>query len=429
MQVILGPPEEVPKFLSQMRDPVPGVHHAGSWLHKKKDGSIINVDIITHDIYYEGKPARLVLANDITERMKTELALKQSEEINRLIMSSSLDAIVCMDQQGSIIFWNPQAEKVFGWEKEEVIGRQLAETIIPVQHRQRHKDGLAKYLATGEGPVLNKLIEITAINKNGIEFNVQLAIIPVRENGNEFFCSFIQDITERKKAERQLKESYEQLRQLASHLQDVREEEQKRIAREVHDELGQQITGLKMDIAWIWKRISGLQGLTTIEEKLKEMTLLLDAAVQTIRKIASELRPSILDDLGVIAALEWQTKEFEKRFMIPVHFSTSVNHLDIDPGVATGLFRLYQESLTNIARHSGASRVNAELMVESEHIRLSVKDDGKGFDTQKIHGRKTLGLLGMKERVLMMSGQLNIKSKPGKGTEVTIKVPLAVVSH
>ena len=420
----IRPSEEVPRFLSQMGDPNPGIQHAGIWSHKKKDGTIISVDIITHDIYYEGRPARLVLSNDITERLKTEAALRQSEEINRLIMSSSLDAIICMDLEGRIIFWNPRAEQIFGWEKEEIIGRLLSDTIVPPRYREQHIHGLVHYKKTGDGPVLNKLVELSAVNKQGIEFPIQLAIIPVKENENEFFCSFIQDITERKKGEMKLKESHEQLRQLASHLQDIREEEQKRIAREVHDELGQQITGLKMDIAWLGKKITGVYGTLPIEEKLREMTSLLDAAVQTIRKIASELRPSILDDLGIVAALEWQTREFEKRFGTPVHFQSSISQLQIDPNIATGLFRLYQESLTNVARHAQASLVKAELKIEDSHITLTVNDNGKGFDLNASETQKTLGLLGMKERVLMMSGNLHINSSPGKGTKVTITVPI-----
>jgi PAS domain S-box-containing protein len=420
----IRPPEDVARFIEQLKELRPGIYNAGIWRHLKKDGTLIQVEIYAHNTQYEGKPARLVLANDVTERIRAEEALRQSEEINRLIMSSSLNAIVCMDLAGNIIFWNLQAEKVFGWEKEEIIGRPLADTIVPAAYRERHKKGMQHYLKTGQGPLLNKLVEITAINKNGVEFPVELAIIPVKDNGNEFFCSFIQDITERKKSEEKIKQSHEQLRQLASHLQDVREEEQKRIAREVHDELGQQITGLKMDVAWIRKKIAGHTESVSIQEKLKEMTTLLDSAVKTIRKIASELRPSILDDMGLIAALEWQTLEFQKRFSIPVVFKSSARQIELDPTIATNLFRLYQESLTNIARHAEAKNVSAELDVHKKQVTLSITDDGKGFEVGESDDKKTLGLLGMKERVLMMNGELEIVSKPGKGTTIIIKVPI-----
>ncbi len=421
----IRPTEDVERFEKQTAFLQPGIYRAGIWRHRKKDGTIIQVEITAHDNFYEGKPARLILAQDVTERLKAEEGLRQSEEINRLIMSSSLNAIVCMDTDGNIIFWNPQAERVFGWEREEVVGRPLAATIIPVRQRDMIRKGVQHYLATGSDAILKRLIETKAIHKDGHEFFVELAIIPVRESGKEFFCSFIQDITERKKAEEQLRDSHEQLRQLASHLQDVREEEQKRIAREVHDELGQQITGLKMDVAWIWKKIAALGGIESIETRLKEMVELLDAAVKTIRKISSELRPGILDDMGLVAALEWQALEFQKRFQIPIEFKAPSRQQELDAATATGLFRLFQESLTNIARHSGATHVAAEMVMSDNDVTLIISDNGKGFDTEAQQGKKTLGLLGMRERALMMNGKLVIESKPGAGTTVKIYVPIA----
>jgi PAS domain S-box-containing protein len=420
----IRPPEEVQRYMESLKQMKPGIYNAGIWPHKKKDGTVIQVEITAHDTYLEQGAARIIMANDITERLQAEEALKLSEETNRLIMNSSLNAIVCMDLSGEIIVWNLQAENIFGWTKEEVLGRQLADTIIPPRYRERHRTGFEHYLKTGDGPLLNKMIEISAINKKGVEFPVELAIIPIKEGSKEFFCSFIQDITVRKIAEEQLKQSHEQLRQLASHLQSVREDEQKRIAREVHDELGQQITGLKMDISWIWKKLATVKGAEIVEERIKETSRLLDSTVKTIRKIASELRPSILDDLGIIAALEWQAKEFERRSGIPVTFNTSITQLELEPHVATGIFRLYQEALTNVARHAQATQVNTELSFTKGLATLTIADNGIGFDVNESGGRKTLGLLGMKERALMMSGRLQIKSKPGKGTSVIVTIPI-----
>lgn len=420
----IRPVEDRSRFIESLKRMKPGIYNAGIWAHRKKDGTIIQVAITAHDTYLEQGPARIILAHDVTEQLETEAALKLSEETNRLIMNSSLNAIVCMDLSGKIIVWNPQAENIFGWTKEEVLGHPLSETIIPVRYRERHRAGFEHYLKTGEGPLLNKMVEISAINKEGVEFPVELAIIPIKEGTKEFFCSFIQDITVRKIAEEQLKQSHEQLRQLASHLQSVREDEQKRIAREVHDELGQQITGLKMDIAWIWKKLANVKGAEIVEERIKETSSLLDSTVKTIRKIASELRPSVLDDLGVIAALEWQAKEFERRSGIPVEFNTSVTQLELEPHIATGIFRLFQEALTNVARHSQATQVNTRLELKTGLATLTITDNGIGFDVNESGGRKTLGLLGMKERALMMSGRLQIKSKPGKGTSVIITIPI-----
>jgi signal transduction histidine kinase len=153
------------------------------------------------------------------------------------------------------------------------------------------------------------------------------------------------------------------------------------------------------------------------------MNSLLDDTVSTIRKIASELRPSILDDLGLTAALEWQSREFEKRFNIKVYYDAELNDHEVPPAMATGLFRIYQESLTNVARHSGAKNVYTSLKYANGELILKVIDEGKGFSATPNKLKKTLGLLGMKERALMIGGVLDIQSEPGKGTAVTITVP------
>lgn len=217
----------------------------------------------------------------------------------------------------------------------------------------------------------------------------------------------------------------EQLRSLSAHLQNIREEERMHIAREMHDELGQLLTGFKMDVSWLNKRMAGTND-PVLREKLNGMTTIIDEAVRFVRKIAAELRPGILDDLGLVPALEWHSREFEKRYSIQVEFQSQVPHLTTSSLVATGLFRMYQESLTNVARHSGAHSVWATLEVTTEHICLSVKDDGKGFDVNSA-GKKTLGLLGMKERAIMIGGKLEIKSEPGDGTIITIVIPVEVM--
>lgn len=214
-----------------------------------------------------------------------------------------------------------------------------------------------------------------------------------------------------------------QLRDLSAHLQNIREEERKHIAREMHDELGQFLTGLKMDIGWLKRKIKGDGGNDIAAEKLAEMAATVDEAVLFVRKLAAELRPSILDDLGLIAALEWHSQEFSRRFSIPVEFHAQVAELAAPPLVATGLFRMYQESLTNVARHAGANKVYANLMVSNRVIHLTIQDDGRGFDKNGTSARKTLGLLGMKERAAMIGGKLEIISRTGEGTTILIHVP------
>jgi len=225
----------------------------------------------------------------------------------------------------------------------------------------------------------------------------------------------------KKEAEKELREKNLQLRRLAAHIQKIREEEQTRLAREIHDQLGQLMTGLQLDLAWIEKNLGEKIG-AEVQEKINEMSALLVEAVTSIRKIAADLRPSILDDLGLADALQWQGKEFEKRSGILVHFKNASELLEFDPEISIGLFRIYQEVLTNVARHAAAREIETTLDVAEKKIILSVSDDGKGFDPAS--KKKSLGLLGMRERAMMMGGDFNIASKPGKGTRVNIIIPL-----
>ncbi len=218
-------------------------------------------------------------------------------------------------------------------------------------------------------------------------------------------------------------EMNEQLRQLTAHLQNIREEERIHIAREMHDELGQLLTAFKMDISWLDKKLADPDTIA-IKEKLADMIKLIDDSVMFVRKLASELRPSMLDDFGLIPALEWHSEEFKKRFDIKVEFHSDIRELKASPVIATGLFRIYQESLTNVARHAEATKVSATLKTTKDQVCLSILDDGKGFSLKDGDPRKTLGLLGMKERAAMIGGNLEINSAPGNGTAVMITVPL-----
>jgi signal transduction histidine kinase len=214
----------------------------------------------------------------------------------------------------------------------------------------------------------------------------------------------------------------EQLRNLSAHLQNIREEERIHIAREMHDELGQLLTGFKMDVSWLKNKVTKSE-IPDVQQKLEGMMGIIDEAVNFVRKLAAELRPNLLDDLGLIPALEWHSLEFEKRYNIKTEFHSQVQDLKASSLVATGLYRMYQESLTNVARHSDAKKVVAALQLTTKEICLSITDDGRGFDPAQ-RERKTLGLLGMKERAIMIGGNLEIKSKPGEGTSIVIKVPV-----
>jgi len=221
-----------------------------------------------------------------------------------------------------------------------------------------------------------------------------------------------------RKSER-LKESEDKLRRLAAHLISVREEERAHIAREIHDELGQVLTGLKMEVGSLAKRLTD----KALIEKTDSMGKLIDSTVQTVRKIATGLRPEMLDDMGLIAAVGWQAKEFQKRTGIRCRAKLPPEvKFDID--ISTTMFRIFQEILTNVARHSRATRVDIELQIAPDRIGLEVVDNGVGITDTDMSGKKSLGLLGMHERALLFGGDVKITGTPSHGTRVSVSIPL-----
>jgi signal transduction histidine kinase len=216
-----------------------------------------------------------------------------------------------------------------------------------------------------------------------------------------------------------LRESEDKLRRLAAHLISIREEERAHIAREIHDELGQVLTGLKMEVTWLARRLKE----KPLVEKTDSMCALIDSSVQTVRKIATGLRPEMLDDMGLVAAVAWQVKEFQKRTGIRCRASLPPEiKLDID--VSTTMFRIFQEILTNVARHSRATRVDIELEVGASEVALEVVDNGIGIQENELNARKSLGLLGMQERALLFGGDVSITGSAGHGTRVSVTIPL-----
>lgn len=227
---------------------------------------------------------------------------------------------------------------------------------------------------------------------------------------------------ERQRAEDKLRRSLAQLRALTSYLQYVREEERTRIAREVHDELGQALTGLKLDMSWLAARVS--RNARPVQEKVRTMVDHIDETIQTVRRIATELRPGILDSLGLVAALEWQANEFQSRTGIPCQVVASVDDSHLQPEFTTVFFRIYQETLTNIIRHAKATRVEVRLTEDCGALVLTVTDNGRGISEDEIVNTRSIGLVGMRERASLIGGEIALQGAPGRGTTVTLRVPL-----
>ena len=235
----------------------------------------------------------------------------------------------------------------------------------------------------------------------------------------------LNDITERKKAEDDLKESQEKLRNLFAHLQLAVEAERTTIAREIHDEFGTILTALNIDLSWLEKKLPEDQH--TLIERINKDIELVNSAVRTVQRIASELRPGVLDYLGLSSAVEWQVKEFADRTGIDWDIAVDMETSDLDKVISIALFRILQESLTNVSRHAGASKISVNLRETDSIVTLEVADDGKGITEEQLSDPWSLGILGLRERIQYLGGDIDIKGAPNKGTRVTVRVPLKIM--
>jgi signal transduction histidine kinase len=232
----------------------------------------------------------------------------------------------------------------------------------------------------------------------------------------------LRDVTERVRAEEDLRRSREELRELSAAAHSIREQEQRRMAREIHDELGQSLTALKMDVAWMLGNLSA--GSPSLTEKLDTMQAQLDETVAATRRISADLRPLMLDDLGLIPAAEWLAQTFSERTGIPCKLHIRPPDIELAEPHASTLYRILQESLTNVARHAKASEVDVVIEQTDGALTLSVKDDGRGFSQAEARAQKTYGLLGVRERTLLLGGDASVTSEPGRGTTVDVRIPV-----
>ena len=380
---------------------------------KQKSGHFIDVEVSARHLM-DGRYIGMV--RDITERKKAQEALKLSEEKYRLLFyQNPMPMWMLSLPNWNFLDVNQAAIDFYGFSRQQFLSMNIMD-LEPMGDKEQYMKNIDKQFG------VNDAGQWELKKENGKRATVNIISHYIFYEEQPALLVLANDITEKILAEEKLKESHENYRQLASHLETIREAERTHIAREIHDELGQQLTGLKMDISWLSKKINNED--LNVQIKVQETIGLIDATVKTVRRIATELRPSILDDLGLIAAMEWQTEEFEKRSDINGIFISNVAAVQIDTATATGLFRIYQESLTNVMRHSQATQMEANLHLDKQFIKLSIHDNGKGFAIDAITNKKTLGILGMRERATLMGGSYEITSMPQKGTQVIIIVPL-----
>jgi PAS domain S-box-containing protein len=355
-----------------------------------------------------------VILRDISDRLQAED--RHARLAARLggLLDSAMDAIITINEQQRIVLYNRAAERIFGWTSEQAMGASL-EKLLPDRFRGSHGAHVHRFERTGitsrrmgDGTVLYGL------RSNGEEFPMEASISQLDTPEGRLFTVILRDITERMQAQ-------EELSTFAAEAHALREGEKSRIARELHDELAQSLTALKMDT--IWLRDNAVQQPEKAIPKLAEMVGMLDTTVAATRRIAADLRPLLLDDLGLAPAIEWLAHSFTQRTGIPCEVSVD-EELELQEPYATAVFRIVQESLANVGKHARATEAAVVIARTGQSVTLEVRDNGQGFSTAAPRKPHSLGLMGLRERAQLLKGTVAIDSRPGKGTRLQVHIPL-----
>ena len=366
--------------------------------------------------------AVLLFYQQAAGRRASEAALQSAQARVGDLIDTAMDAIISVDESQRIVLYNPAAEQLFQWPRAEVLGQPL-DMLVPERFRAAHRGHVEHFGRTG---ATSRRMGAPGVlhgrRASGEDFPFEASISQHSEDGRKLFTVILRDVTERVQADAELRRSREELRELSTAAHTIREQEQRRVAREIHDELGQSLTALKMDVAWMLGNLSA--GSPSLADKLTTMQGQLDATVAATRRISSDLRPLMLDDLGLIAAAEWLAQSFSERSGIPCDLRIRPPDLELAEPHASALYRILQESLTNVARHARAKRVEVSIERSNGAVRLRVRDDGRGFVPAEARTHKTYGLLGLRERTLLLGGEARVASEPGRGTTIEVRIPL-----
>ena len=337
------------------------------------------------------------------------------------MVESAMDAIITVDETERIVLFNKAAEQVFGCPRDEALGSPLS-NFIPERFRAAHSTHIKRF---GEAGITSRRMGaqriVTGLRRNGEEFPIEASISFISEHGNTFFTVILRDVTERVRADEALRKSRQELRELAAAASSAREQEKGRFARELHDELAQTLSAIKMDLTSVKEQLPAGQG--QLLSKLQAMQAMLDSAVKSTRRIAADLRPMMLDDLGLIPAAEWLMNNFTQRTGVRCEFAVDPPDLELQEPHATAVFRILQESLTNVAKHAYASLVEVTLNTGDGELKLRVRDNGRGFDPDDPRKPDSFGLVGLRERAYLLDGNIKVDAAPGKGVVIEVRIP------
>lgn len=383
-----------------------------------KDGGVRWITETVTAIRYKGKRAVLGNSMDFTEQIEARKKLTEMEALEASILEAIPHAVIGL-QDRHIIFANDGVEAVFGWKAGDLIG----ESTRVLYQTDEDYDAIARDLYSALEKKRTFVSEFPCRRKDGTDIACMVSAARIgKKLEKKSIVITYEDITDRKRTEAEIERSREQLRKLSAHLQSVREKERTRIARELHDELGQMLTALNTGLVLLNNKIP--EELTTLRDKTGSMIDLVGMTMQTLKRIYMDLRPGMLDHLGLAVAIGWQAGEFEKRTGLRCKVRVDPEDLVLDPELSTAIFRIFQETLTNVARHAEATRISVHLKRNTKGIELAVRDNGEGITEEQLTKPDSFGLIGIRERTHHWGGEVRIIGKRGRGTIVKVSIPV-----
>lgn len=411
----IHPTEEVPKLLQNLQDHPEEHQAAGIWLHKKKDGQVMYVEIFSYSLEYFGRPARLVMANDVTERKQAEDALRESEERYRRLTENAPDLIYRYEfvPERRFVYVNPAATVITGYTPEEhYADPDLGFKLV-------HPEDLPVLQKAASGKPGTEPLTLRWRKKDGTVIWTEQRNIPVYDSSNQLTAieGIARDITERKQAE-------QALRQVSARLAEAQETERLALSKELHDQVGQSLTALGINLNLIRGAV-GREPPELLAARFNAAFGLLGEVTEKIRDVMAELHPPVLEDYGLAAALRWHAERLKRQTGLEVEVHGKPIEPRLPLAVAISLFRIAREALNNVVKHAGATRASVHLEEGPDQVLLRIEDNGKGFEPRSIvqNGQAHWGLATMRERAELLHGRFEINSTPGQGTAILVSIP------
>jgi PAS domain S-box-containing protein len=363
----------------------------------------------------------LIAIEDVTGRKQAQEALEKSEATIRALLDSSSQFVVAVNADERIVLASGNAERMFGYSREELLGQPL-EILVPENLRARHAEHHKTYFANMQSRPMGTGLDLEGRRKDGTRFPVEIGLSVIETAEGKLGAAFVSDITQRKQLEQAAQARNREVQALAASLLTAQEEERRRVSRELHDQICQQLAALTIDIGGL---AADPPPAAEAQRRLRALQARVIKASEEARHLAYELYPSVLDDLGLVASLRALCKEFSEGAKdIALEFTGAAAPGSVPREVASCLYRVARESLQNIAKHASAKHVSVALTFQKGSVALAIADDGVGFDLKAVQGRGGLGLIGMAERARLVRGELSIATQPGHGTRIALEIPL-----